>query len=89
MKLMVPSRGSPDVALGRETVLEELKAILDPATGEDIVSAGMVRALQVNGNSVRFVLEVPAGRADEMAAVAMLRRQPLLRWKAAVRRKSS
>ena len=62
-------RGNPDVALGRETVLETLKTIIDPATGEDIVSAGMVRALQVSGDSVRFVLEIPPDRAGEMAAV--------------------
>lgn len=57
------------MALGRDAVLERLKMVLDPATGEDIVSAGMVRALQVSADSVRFVLEVPPDRADEMISV--------------------
>ena len=42
----------------REEVLEILKTVKAP-TGEDIVAAGVVRALGVAETGVRFVLEVP------------------------------
>ena len=50
----------------RDTVLAELKQVVDPATGQDIVSSGMMRALNVEDGTVRFVLEV-----DPKAATAM------------------
>ncbi len=46
------------MALTRDAVLAALKAITDPATGQDIVAAGVVRALNVDGDAVRFVVEV-------------------------------
>lgn len=42
----------------RDAVLANLKKITDPASGQDIVSAGIVRALNVEGENVRFVLEI-------------------------------
>ncbi len=54
---------------GRETVLAALKAIPDPLGGGDIVSAGIVRALNVDDGRVRFVLEIPPARAADYAAV--------------------
>ncbi|TYC48241.1 Mrp/NBP35 family ATP-binding protein [Rhodobacterales bacterium] len=57
------------MALTRETVLKTLKAIKDPATGEDLVASGMMRALKVAGGSVRFVLEIDAGRIADMEAL--------------------
>ncbi|NNE53097.1 MAG: Mrp/NBP35 family ATP-binding protein [Sulfitobacter sp.] len=45
------------MALTREQVLECLKGIDDPS-GTDIVSAGLVRALNVEEGKVRFVMEV-------------------------------
>ena len=53
----------------RDTVLEVLKKIVDPATGQDIVSAGIVRALAVEGDLVRFVMEIDPKQADAMEAV--------------------
>ena len=53
----------------REAVLEELKTITDPGSGEDIVSKGMVRALNVEAGSVRFVIEIDAARAQAMEPV--------------------
>ena len=45
------------MSLSREQVLDCLKTVKDPA-GTDIVEAGLVRALNVDGTAVRFVMEV-------------------------------
>ncbi|MEP3048104.1 MAG: Mrp/NBP35 family ATP-binding protein [Roseibium sp.] len=55
--------------LSRETVLETLKSVIDPATQENIVASGMMRALQVNDGSIRFVLEIDPQRVAEMEAL--------------------
>ena len=52
------------MAATREGVLEALKSITDPVSGSDIVSAGVVRALNVEGETVRFVLEIDPAYAD-------------------------
>ncbi|MCV0424582.1 MAG: Mrp/NBP35 family ATP-binding protein [Roseibium sp.] len=54
------------MSLTRETVLEVLKTVSDPTTGEDIVASGMMRALQLSGGSVRFVLEIDPSRVSRM-----------------------
>lgn len=56
------------MSLTRETVLETLKGVTDPLGGKDIVSSGMVRALTVDGGTVRFVLEIDPARARTMEA---------------------
>ena len=53
----------------RDAVLDELKSVALPGEGGDIVSAGMVRALAVEGGNVRFVLEVDPSRVQAMEAV--------------------
>jgi ATP-binding protein involved in chromosome partitioning len=55
--------------LTREAVLTALKAIKDPVGGSDIVAAGMVRALTVDGGAIRFVLEIDPKRAEQMEPV--------------------
>jgi ATP-binding protein involved in chromosome partitioning len=57
------------VALTREAVLEALKTISDPVGGQDIVAAGMVRALTVDGGAVRFVFEIDPANAGVLEAV--------------------
>jgi len=52
----------------REAVLAELKEVRDPVSGQDIVSAGMVRALTVESDMVRFVMEIDPSKADAMEA---------------------
>lgn len=52
------------MALDREAVLAALKAVTDPVSGQDIVAAGIVRALNVDGGAVRFVVEVAPDKAD-------------------------
>ncbi|MBE1282527.1 MAG: iron-sulfur cluster carrier protein ApbC [Rhodobacteraceae bacterium] len=53
----------------REAVLETLKKITDPVSGQDIVSAGVVRALNVEGDTVRFVFEIDPKNAKLMEPV--------------------
>ncbi|MBR9649522.1 iron-sulfur cluster carrier protein ApbC [Thalassovita aquimarina] len=53
----------------REEVLSTLKDLTDPISGSDIVSAGMVRALTVDGGTVRFVLEIDPSRAGALEPV--------------------
>ncbi|MGA1180556.1 MAG: P-loop NTPase [Marivivens sp.] len=57
------------MSLSRESVLQALSEVTLPAGGKDIVGAGMVRALTVEGSAVRFVLEIDPARAGEMEAV--------------------
>ena len=53
----------------REDVLEALKGVTDPVSGQDLVSAGPVRALTVDSGTVRFVLEIDPARAELMEGV--------------------
>ncbi|MBJ3764208.1 Mrp/NBP35 family ATP-binding protein [Maribius pontilimi] len=52
------------MSVTRDDVLAALKDIKDPASGQDIVSAGVVRALNVDGDAVRFVLEIAPSAAQ-------------------------
>ncbi|MEM9249468.1 MAG: Mrp/NBP35 family ATP-binding protein [Pseudomonadota bacterium] len=56
------------MAVTREKIVETLKEVALP-DGTDIVSAGMVRALNVSEGSVRFVLEVDPSLANAMMSV--------------------
>ncbi|WIY26050.1 Mrp/NBP35 family ATP-binding protein [Parasedimentitalea psychrophila] len=57
------------MSLTRETVLAALKTISDPISGEDIVGAGIMRALTVEGAEVRFVLEIDPAQAEAYGPV--------------------
>ena len=52
------------MAVKRERVLEALKQITDPVSGSDIVSAGITRGLNVDGETVRFVLEIDPAKSQ-------------------------
>ncbi len=56
------------MAISREDVLAILKTVEIPG-GADIVSAGMVRALALDGADVRFVLEIDPAQSGAMQAV--------------------
>ncbi len=65
------------MAVTRDQVVEILKTITDPVTGKDLMSADVVRALTVEGDAVKFVIEVAPEVAPKMepvrvAAVAAL-----------------
>lgn len=52
------------MALDRDTVTSALKQIDDPVAGGDIMSSGVVRALNVaEDGTVRFVMEIPPSQA--------------------------
>ena len=54
--------------MNTEIILNLLHTVHDPKTGRDIVSAGMVRNLEIDGNNVNITLEIPSlqmpGKAD-------------------------
>jgi len=55
--------------LTRERVLDALKTLADPISGQDLVAAGLVRGLVVDAGRVRFVMEVSAQMADRVEPV--------------------
>lgn len=57
------------MSVTREAVLETLKTIKDPTGKGDIVSAGVVRALNVDGGNVRFVLEIDPAQSDAYGTI--------------------
>ncbi|MEM9432981.1 MAG: Mrp/NBP35 family ATP-binding protein [Pseudomonadota bacterium] len=68
------------MAITRDAVLDALKTIEDPLTGQDIVDGGLVRALNVENGAVRFVIEVPPEKAkgyEALRAVAEAKVQSL------------
>jgi ATP-binding protein involved in chromosome partitioning len=44
----------------KEQILAALRSVRDPQTGRDIVTAGMVQDLEIEGDSVNFKLAVPS-----------------------------
>ncbi len=64
-----------------EALREALRSIVDPATGKDIVAAGLVEGIELKGGLVQVALAVPRERAAAMEPVrkaveATLARQP-------------
>jgi len=57
------------VAASREAVLAALKHVNDPVAGSDIVASGVMRALNLEGGTVRFVMEIAASQAQLYEAV--------------------
>ncbi|EKE43991.1 hypothetical protein OCGS_1972 [Oceaniovalibus guishaninsula JLT2003] len=51
------------MAITRDAVVEALRDVADPVDGQDIVTSGIVRALTIEGDAVRFVMEVAPDRA--------------------------
>lgn len=49
-----------------EAVTAALRSVTDPATGRDVVSAGMVQGLAARDGHVQFSLEVPRERAAQL-----------------------
>ena len=53
----------------RDEVLNVLKSLTDPVSGTDLASSGMVRALNVDGDEVRFVMEIDPTNATALTPV--------------------
>ena len=66
---LVNFQGVNLVGITKERALEALRGIKDPATGDDIVSAGIVRGMNVDSGIVRFVLEINPAMAKEYEPV--------------------
>ncbi|MGB7269039.1 MAG: Mrp/NBP35 family ATP-binding protein [Albidovulum sp.] len=54
------------MSVTRDDVLTALRGVTDPMSGQDIVTAGLVRALTIENGSVRFVMEIDPARATKM-----------------------
>ncbi len=54
-----------------EAVTAALRAVKDPATGQDLVSAGMVQGLAAREGLVQFSLQVPRERAAQFEPVRL------------------
>lgn len=57
------------MSVTRDAVIATLKTIKDPVSGDDIMAAGLVRALNVDDGNVRFVFEVAPSMAAQMDPV--------------------
>ncbi|EEW59651.1 Mrp protein [Ruegeria sp. TrichCH4B] len=57
------------MSITRDAVLDALKTLKDPVSGGDIVAAGIVRALTIEGSNVRFVLEIHPAKSEAYAPV--------------------
>ncbi|MCY4305385.1 MAG: Mrp/NBP35 family ATP-binding protein [Aestuariivita sp.] len=55
--------------LSRDSVLAALKSVNDPITGDNIVTAGRVRALNIEEGRVKFVMEIDANLAKTYESV--------------------
>ena len=59
-------------------ILNALQKVMDPSQGQDIVSMGMVEAIQINGTNISFMLQVPAHRGPAMEPVRQKAEQIVL-----------
>ncbi|MEM0947729.1 MAG: Mrp/NBP35 family ATP-binding protein [Pseudomonadota bacterium] len=57
------------MSVTREAIVEALKRIENPTTGTDLIASDIVRALTVDGDKVRFVIEVDPAHGKAMEPV--------------------
>ncbi len=55
----------------RDAVAEILKTIIDPVSGKNLMDADIVRALTIDGETVKFVMEVDPAQGQRMEAVRL------------------
>ncbi len=58
-----------------EAVMAALRAVKDPATGQDVVAAGMVQGLAARDGLVQFSLQVPRERAAQLEPLRLAAQQ--------------
>ena len=78
MSYLINRRFRKKVPLTKKTVLDVVQSIVDPISGKDIHTAGLVRALSVNGDSIRFVLEIKPSEIKTYEAVRLSAEKALL-----------
>ncbi|HHB81389.1 MAG TPA: iron-sulfur cluster carrier protein ApbC [Aliiroseovarius sp.] len=59
------------MSLTRDAVIAALSSITDPASGKNIVDAGVARAISIDGTTVNFVFEIVPDQATAMAPVKL------------------
>ncbi len=59
------------MSVTKQQVLDALRTVKDPVSGQDIVAADIARAISIEGDAVRFVLEVEAARGVSMEPVRL------------------
>lgn len=60
------------MSITREQVLDVLRTVEEPHTKKDIVTAGIARALTVEDDNIRFVMEVDSDQGVAMEAVRLV-----------------
>jgi ATP-binding protein involved in chromosome partitioning len=58
--------------LSRETVLNSLAKIKDPVSGNDLVSANLIKALNIKSNEVSFLIEISSSQEQEYIEIKLL-----------------
>ena len=66
---LTPSEANAPLPPNRAEVLAALEAVIDPATGKGLVSAGLVQGLAIGPGRAGFMLEAPAAQVDRYALV--------------------
>ncbi|QIE55610.1 Mrp/NBP35 family ATP-binding protein [Pikeienuella piscinae] len=62
------------MSLTRDAVVAALREVTDPESGADLISADIIRALNIDGGTVRFVVEGRDGAMTESARKAAVER---------------
>lgn len=53
------------MAATRDDILKALGGVIDPASGQDVVSAGLIQGLTLRDGNIGFAIEVPAARGPQ------------------------
>lgn len=59
------------MAVTREQVTDVLKSVIDPVSGKNLMETDIVRALNIEGETVKFVMEIDPANAQKMEAVRL------------------
>jgi len=71
------------MAISREQITDILQTIIDPVSGKNLMDANIIRALTIDGDTVKFVIEVAPDVAPQMEPVRVeTRSSPLPRVRA-------
>jgi len=52
------------MTIDTKTIIKALTRVLDPTTGQDIITRSMVRDLAVEGNNINFTIELPSLKSE-------------------------
>ena len=46
------------MSIDKMVIIEALTKVIDPASGQDLITMSMVRDLEIEGNNIQFVVEL-------------------------------